>query len=512
MAILLITMIVAIMGCDNMAGEGSDPTPTATATASSTATPTATFPAKYVFLLIGDGMGLAQLNAAEIYLAQNSTGTRGVDAPVALETTKLPAQGFATTYSTNSYITDSAAAGTALACGEKTNSGVISMNEDASAEFETIAEIAKKNGMKVGIVSSVSIDHATPACFYAHNHTRGDYYNIAVQLCESGFDYFGGGGMKGSRVKNDALYYKQDDDPTITDDDLDAYAASQGFTVVKTKAAFDALTAGSGRVFAYDSVLDGDWALNYELIRNEATEISLAEYTAKGIELLDNDNGFFFMIEGGKIDWACHANDAKAAIEDTLAFDAAVKEALDFYNEHPEETLIVITGDHECGGMTIGYAETAYETYFGLLADQTLSYDAFDASLDIQAGESLSDYYTTITAAFGLNFTDDTDPLYVKAHELAQMETAFTETQAGNNYYGQETEAPVEYTLYGGYTPLTVTCTHILNKKAGIAFTSYSHTGIPVPVYAKGAGQNLFNGSYDNTDIFHKMKEAMDIE
>ncbi len=343
--------------------------------------------------------------------------------------------------------------------------------------------------MKVGIISSVSIDHATPAVFYSNQPTRKNYYEIGMELANSGFDFFGGGGIK-----------KPTGDGTQTSS-IET-AQQNGYTVVTEKTAFQALKPGSGKILAYNSVLDGSKALWYEMDR-PSSHISLAEFTEKAIELLDNKNGFFMMVEGGKIDWAHHANDAMAGIMDTIAFDNAVKEALDFYEQHPNETLIVITADHECGGLTVGFANTNYELYLDVLQGQTMSYEKFD---EVVAEYRSGSPENTVTAgmkshiedAFGLDFSDLTD------WEIEQLEDAYTLSMAGESYYDDKT-----YYLYGYYEPLTVTCTHILNRRAGLAFTSYAHTGVPVPVYAKGIGAGYFDGFYDNTDIALKIAKVM---
>ena len=245
-------------------------------------------------------------------------------------------------------------------------------------------------------------------------------------------------------------------------------AKRNGYRVVTNRSAFMALRPGAGKVFAYNAVLDGDKALPYELDR-DATDLSLADYTAKAIELLDNPRGFSIMAEGGKIDWACHANDATASIHDTLAFDEAVREAVQFYNQHPDETLIVVTGDHECGGMTLGFAETKYESSFAILAKQR---------------RSVTDF------------------------ELNQIESALMRSVGGDKVQANDQET---YLLYGGYDPLSVTLSHILNQKAGIGWTSYSHTAVPVPTFALGVGAGMFNGCYDNTDIGLKVMEIMNV-
>lgn len=459
---------------------------------------------KYVFLFIGDGVALPQLNAAEIYLQGGKNDEPGIQK---LNITRMPYQGLTTTYAANAFITDSAAAATALACGFKTNSGVISMDPSKTREYRTVAEAAKDKGMKVGIVSSVSIDHATPACFYAHQPTRKNYHEIGLELAESDFDYFAGGGLK---------------KPVSPDGTVDAYrvAIENGFTVTRTVEEFMALEPGTGKVFAVSPELDPDMALDYAI---DTQPLSLADFTQKGIELLDGPEGFFMMVEGGKIDWACHANDAVAAIKDTLAFDDAVAVALDFATEHPEETLVVVTGDHECGGLTIGFAGTKYETYLDYLGGQTMSYLGFDKELDEYRRRTspekadLMDLKDEIEDAFGLVVLSDKERadledlaktgdekaadrlnFALNDRELENIEVAFTRSMHKETERADDAET---YLLYGGYEPLTVSLTHILNNKAGLAWTSYSHTGVPVPTFAQGPGADSFTGYYDNTDV-----------
>jgi len=446
--------------------------------------------AKYVFLMIGDGMGIPQRAAAEQYIGEK----------LLMDT--LPAQGVTTTHAANRYITGSAPAATAMASGQKTNIGVVGMDPQLRP-VKTLAELAKEQGMKVGIVSSVSIDHATPAAFYAHVPKRGQYYDIDVALAESGFDYFGGGGLK---------------DPTNERDNSQNYrgnalemAKDNGYSIVTDKDEFLGLSKGAGKVLASNEWLQDSKALPYDMDRR-SQDISLAEFTKKGIELLDNDDGFFMMVEGGKIDWACHANDGKASIQDTLAFDEAVREAYAFYQEHPEETLLVVTGDHECGGMTLGFAGTKYATNFEVLSKQNVSFQKFSADILAELKESKSqvafkDVKPLITKHFGLKFdAEGSDLMALKSHEVITIMEAFERSMAGDVEMSKD---PETYLLYGGYEPLTVTLTHILNQKAGLAWTSYKHTGVPVTTSAVGVGAEAFNGSYDNTDIGLKIMDTM---
>lgn len=459
--------------------------------------------AKYVFLFIGDGMAEVQVNAAEVYKAsvEAQADPNYINSPRTLEMSKLPATGYATTYDAGSFITDSASAGTALACGHKTLNGVIGMDVTKTKTYKTIAEAAKEKGMKVGIVSSVSIDHATPASFYAQVDSREKYYEIGMQLAESNFDYFAGGGFRDNKYPGD-----KKNTPACVN-----AAIGKGYKYVNKRADFEALNNKSGKVIAVNSVLDSSRAMPYEIIRDKSAgnnDISLAEFTKKGIEILDNPEGFFMMVEGGKIDWACHANDAAAAIQDTLAFDSAVAEALAFYKKHPDETLIIVTGDHECGGMTIGFSGTGYFTYMERMKNQTMSYDKFDTlyANDLSTVNSLSELNEEIESSFGLDMDKNGDVAYqLNDYQQSLLEEAFDKKKNGQGSMSKDEF----YLLYGGYNPLSVTLTHVLNQISGIAWTSYSHTGVPVPVFAKGVNETSFNGYYDNTDVCKKVASVM---
>ena len=471
-------------------------------------------PAKYVFFFIGDGLAMPQRASAEVYLqAVHKPGEAGM---TKLTMSQFPAQGMTSTYSLNAIITDSAASGTALACGYKTESGVISMDPAGKIKYKTMGRMAKDKGMKVGIVSSVSIDHATPATFYANEPTRKNYYNIAKQMCESDFDYFAGGGIK----RPDG---KKHDQPNLYD-----VARKNGFKTAFVRDQFKDLKPGQ-KVMAFNAYLDVDAALPYEMDRSES-DASLAEFTELGIRLLDNPNGFFMMVEGGKIDWACHANDAGAAIHDTLAFDRAIASAMKFYEKHPSETLIVVTGDHECGGMTIGFAGTKYASFFDKLRHQKISYQDFEAKLGDwkkanKKDPSFEKVMPLVEKYFGLTVLskDKAKDLKAKAEKgdkeaklslamaLNDREQAILATALSQSLLDQKVRSKDEYTylLYGGYDPFSMALTTTLNNKAGIAWTSYSHTGVPVPTSAIGLGNQMFNGYYDNVDVFKKMAAIM---
>ncbi|MDR0643384.1 MAG: alkaline phosphatase [Treponema sp.] len=450
--------------------------------------------AKYVFLFIGDGMAMTQISSAEIYTTARSSKDIAI---TRLGFTGFPVSGLTTTYDAGTFITDSASAITAIATGNKTLSGVLNMDPGKTKTFKTIAEYAHEAGMKIGVVSTVTLDHATPAGFYAKAPSRSNYYDIAVQMVKSGFEYFAGGGLLEPRGKNK-------DRP-----DVIQMAKDAGYIYVNSRAAFDALKPGAGKVLAINAALQDAGSMPYELDR-KAGDLSLADYTRKGIELLqDNPKGFFLTVEGGKIDWACHANDAGAAIHDVIAFDNAVKAAMDFARTHQQETLIIVTGDHETGGMTIGFAGTQYDTFFDKVALQKKSFIAFNEEIltpykknTTREQAKLADLIPIITESFGMDYRALSD------FQKQQLEFAFQRSMGG------EIERPVaedQYLLYGGYEPLTVKITQLMNQTAGIGWTSYAHTGVPVTTFAAGVHQELFSGYYDNTDIFRKIASAMNL-
>jgi len=458
---------------------------------------------KYVFLFIGDGMALPQVSSAEIY-ASAVKNTKYPEAPRSLSFTKFEAQGLTTTHDASSFITDSASAGTAIACGYKTLNGVISMDVEKKIKYKTIAEEAKEKEMKVGIVTSVSIEHATPAVFYAKVPSRSMMYEITLQLADSGFDYFGGGSV----TDPDGKKSKMENKPGNVFD----YAKSKGYKITKTKEDFMKLKRGGGKVWAVTEMPADAQSMLYEVDRSKDV-LSLADFTAKGIELLDNPKGFFMMVEGGKIDWACHANDGLSAIKDVFAFDDAVRLAVEFAGKHPKETLIIVTGDHECGGMTVGFAGTKYDTAFQKLKNQKISYAKFEEKINELKKQKpdlkFDEIAPMITEVFGLTFKADKSDMDLTEYELKLIQDAFAESMKDRKVRSKSDET---YLAYGDYDPLTVTITHILNRKAGLGWTTYSHTGTPVPTYAKGVGAYIFDGYYDNTDIYKKIAAVLKIK
>ena len=487
---------------------------------------------KYVFLFIGDGMSYPQIQLTNYYKSavsnQSSAKTVSVDGE---NKTVLQSQnnlsmmdfeiaGSAQQYDSTSFAPDSPSTATSIATGHKTWSGSINVSEDFKTEYETIAEkLKEQKDYKIGVISSVNITHATPAAFYAHQASRNSYYEIGLELIESNFDYFAGGEFN-KRTTEDGT------------GDLHQLAQEAGYKVVTTQAEAEALKPEDGKVIVIEENLADGNAMPYNIDLQDG-QWSLADYVEKGIEMLDNDNGFFMMVEGGKIDWACHANDAASTIQDTIALDNAVQKAVEFYNEHPDETLIIVTGDHETGGLTIGYAGTNYDTFLTNMDSQKISYAKFDEEYVSGYKDnktSFDDVMTDITSLFGLQppvaggndgssqkdnadshpESGDTGALVLTQYEYDQLKAAYDETMSRT---GDEQEfSQAEYVLYGSYEPLTVTITHILNNKSGINFGSYAHTGLPVEVLVKGAGAEQFDGYYDNTEIFNKLASLTQVK
>ena len=224
---------------------------------------------------------------------------------------------------------------------------------------------------------------------------------------------------------------------------------------------------------------------------------TLAELTAKGIELLDSPNGFFMMVEGGKIDYAGHANDAATNLGEVLAFDQAIRVGYDFYKKHPNETLIMVTGDHETGGMAMGFAGTGYALYMDRLTNQKCSKDVFAQTIKQlrKANQNLTfeDVVPLLNEKFGFIFgqeeeasdskkAKDVNPMALNKDELKKLKDAFKRNQ------------------------LPEAAKQVMSAKAGIGWTSGAHTALPALTTSEGLYAERFVGLMDNTDISNRLK------
>lgn len=399
---------------------------------------------KYVFLLIGDGMGVNHAYITNQYLIEKGEEE--------LLFTSFPNIALTNTNCLDTAkITDSGAAGTAIATGKKTNYRVIGMDTLNNQKYNSFAYFAKQNGWKTGILSSVGINHATPAAFYGHQKSRSMYNELALEMINPYIDFYAGGGL----LRKDGQTMKSLID-TLKNNDFAFYN-----NIDKVD------NADYKQIYITDTnEYAGSKSLPYSI--DNKGEKTIADYTKMAIEMLDNENGFFIMVEGGKIDWASHGNDGATVIKETIDFNEAVKIAYDFYEKHPEETLIIVTADHETGGISLGRIETKYDTYLYNIDKQKASYDIVLDSLK----NSDSSLYSKIAKSFF-------------GFEIEDVSVSSPEKFA--------------YQLIDS-----------INKISGIGWTTYSHTGSKVATYAIGAGSENYQGYIDNTDIVNKLLQLLE--
>ena len=432
---------------------------------------------KYVFVFIGDGMSTPQRLMAEDFSKRTGRGELAMN--------HLARRTETATKSANKVVTDSAAAATAIACGEKTDNGMLGMRPDGT-RIETVAAVAKKAGRKVGIVTTVTIVHATPAGFYAHNRSRGDSRAIAMDLVKSGFDYFAGGGIggwtqpKGGYFDTNGNFVKLEEGSEAVPG-IDPYSLWQtnGYTFVKDDlAAFKALKPGRPVWCVF-----GESGMDYALDR-DGSQPTLAEIVEKGIELLDGPDGFFLMCEGGKVDYAGHANDAGGSVAEQLSLDDAVKVATRFAKAHPGETLIVTTGDHETGGLIRGITGAGAAFDPALLKHQRCTASKFSSILknaqEKNAAFSFDDAMALVRENFGLG-----GPVPLTDADRDELKKAF------------EQKKPAEF---------AGAAKRILSAHAGLAWKSGGHTALPTMTTAEGPGSEILEGMTDNTEIGVRLK------
>ena len=432
---------------------------------------------KYVFVFIGDGMSTRQRLMAEDFSKRTGRGELAMNHLVRRTETA--------TKSANKVVTDSAAAATAIACGEKTDNGMLGMRPDGT-RIESVAAVAKKAGRKVGIVTTVTIVHATPAGFYAHNRSRGDSRAIAMDLVKSGFDYFAGGGIggwtqpKGGYFDTNGNFVKLEEGREAVPG-IDPYSLWQtnGYTFVKDDlAAFKALKPGRPVWCVF-----GESGMDYALDR-DGSQPTLAEIVEKGIELLDGPDGFFLMCEGGKVDYAGHANDAGGSVAEQLSLDDAVKVATRFAKAHPGETLIVTTGDHETGGLIRGITGAGAAFDPALLKHQRCTASKFSSILknaqEKNAAFSFDDAMALVRENFGLG-----GPVPLTDADRDELKKSF------------EQKKPAEF---------AGAAKRILSAHAGLAWKSGGHTALPTMTTAEGPGSEILEGMTDNTEIGARLK------
>ena len=436
---------------------------------------------KYVFYFIGDGMGVNQVNAAETYLGAMQ-GRIGIE-PLCFPS--FPYAAFVNTQSATNGVTDSAAGGTALACGQKTKNGTLGMLKDLVTPITSIADWARKSGAAVGITTSVAVDHATPAAFYAHVKERHEQYTIGKQLVESENDFYAGSDFT---IPNDPEY---PNGRSLYED-----ADTKGFTIARGYADYRKKADKASRMI----LLQGEeasktdrYSIPYALDRKDG-DLTLTDITRAGIDFLmkkqGEKNGFFMMIEGGKIDWACHANDL-AFIPELIDMDNAVRVAYEFYKQHPDETLIIVTADHETGGLVL--SRGLYEINLAAVGNQRITIERLGKELhklhDVK-GDKLD--WNTVKAFLTDNF-GFWDKMKLTGEQTKRLEDAFRKIMDGKSKDQQ--------TLYQKDDELAVTVRNIMSECAHVGWHVTSHSNGYVPCFAVGAGAERIHGRIDNTDI-----------
>lgn len=426
---------------------------------------------KYIFYYIGDGMGMGPVNAAQTY---NRTILNS-DKPLTMM--QMPVAGWAMTYSASSDVTDSAAAGTALSTGYKTKNSMLGMGPDTTAVY-SITRPLKEMGYGIGIVTSVAPDDATPGAFYAHVPNRSQYYNIGTQMAEADFEFIAGAGLRGT---------KTDGEPN---DLIDRFAQNNVQIIWGPD---DIEKIDSRKILLLNPKGSKEWNIGYT-IDSIAGVLTLPQITATAISHLEKTtpDHFFLMVEGGNIDHALHANDGAAAIKEILNFDQALALAYDFYLAHPDETLIVVTADHDTGGMVM-QKPTGAKGGLANIDYQRVSKEVFSdyckAILNSRRIYLWDDMKEYLTENFGF-FTH----IRLTDKQEESLHALFDKTFGMRNSADQKT-------LYASFNEFAVEVLRIFNDATGLFFTTTSHSGNPVPVFAVGVGADRLKALNNNTGI-----------
>lgn len=443
---------------------------------------------KYVFYFIGDGMGANQVLLSEMYRSAVQGQPLG---RVQTLMTTFPYSGHASSYSATNGITDSAAAGTCLATGTKTRNGMLGLDAD-SARLTTIAEELKAQGWGIGIMTTVAIDHATPAAFYAHVPNRDKYYKIGQQLPESNFDFFGGAGFHHPQGKHDdkkTNLYRLAEEA--------GYTIAHGYEEAATRSR-DHEISKLILVQPGDSGLHHGSNLPYAIDRKPG-DLTLAQIVSTAIPFLDaRYDKFFMMVEGGMIDYACHGDDAATAIGEVWDMDEAMRVAYDFYLAHPDETLIVVTADHETGGLALGNSD--YTLHLDLLQHQHCSAWILSDRFTQLFKDNKKPSWEQVQAIYreSLSFWDQVE---ITAEEEKELKTLYKAARKG--------KAKDTKNMYKSVNALGEAGIALLNKKAHIGWTTRAHSAHAVPIFAIGPNAQLFSGWHDNTDIVPLIHRAL---
>ena len=334
-------------------------------------------------------------------------------------------------------------------------------------------------GWGVGITTSVSADDATPGAFYAHVPNRGMSYEIDCEAARCGYEFIAGAGLRG--LTGDKH------------DEIVALMEQNGVRMLYGKAGAEA-ALDSRRVCLLNSETGNVWNVGYTIdsVADRLTLPLIAETCLAHLEKYSPEH-FFMMVEGGNIDHALHANDGGAAIKEIINFNEALEVAYRFYLAHPEETLIVVTADHDTGGLAMGNDRAKYSSKFGYFDHQRKSKEAFSleckAMLRDRRVYTWEDMCEKLERDFGLFSVIPVTP-----EQEQRLKEGFAATFELRNSEDQQT-------LYANFNAFAVDVFKLINEAAGLGFTTSSHSGNPVPLFAIGVGADLFKGFNNNDEI-----------
>lgn len=444
--------------------------------------------AKYVFYFIGDGMGVNQVQGTEIYRAELEE-KMGISP---LLFTQFPYSTVALTNSGTNRVTDSAAAGTALATGYKTKNSAIGVLKDQQTPVNSVAVWAKNKGCRVGIATSVTVNHATPGAFYAHAAKRTLYHEIGKDLYKTGFDFYAG---------SDFRDVTDPDNPPA--ENLYTMADKNGYTIARGYKEYLKKSKKADKMIMLqtEEASKHEYASIPYAIDRKKGDLTLQDITRSAINFLSKDpsKGFFLMVEGGKIDWACHSNDAATVFHEIIDFDSAIKTAYEFYSQHPDETLIVVTADHETGGFVLGTG--TYDLNLQVLKNQKVSENGFTRIVNEMRTKTNNQVsWEAIQQALKDNFG------FWEKVELTEQQEARLKTVYDKSLKNQEMKQVSSE--YAQDEPIASEAKRIINEIALVGWTSGGHSAGYVPVFAIGAGADLFQGRIDNTQIPTKIAQA----
>jgi len=418
---------------------------------------------KNIIMIVGDGMGPAYTTAYRYF--KDDVTTENVENTVF----DRHLVGLSSTYPhlDSNYVTDSAASATALSSGIKTYNGAIGVNVN-KAPVESVLAYAKQIGKKTGIVVTSQINHATPAAYLAHNESRQNYDQIADSYLDKGIlaDVYLGGGWK---------YFIRDDRNLVEE------FKQQGFHYVDDYNKLN-VTPENKPLFGLFAKKGLPWSLD------DTNKHRLSALTQTAITHLENDKGFFMLIEASQIDWAGHSNDIASAMAEMDDLAKTV-ELLELYVKNHPDTLVVLTADHSTGGLTIG-AKGVYEWRPEIIKHMTQSTDKIAKAF---AKNDLSRKEVNQRLNFALTVEEYAQLQTLKETTLAEIERFKTLPKSQKKY-----SPNLKRKLYKALNK-------IVDQRTNTGWTSTGHTAIDVPVFALGKGSELFHGYQDNTDIAKKI-------